>query len=953
MNPDDPKFTAHALGEFEDLTAAERAEIEALVASDPAALAEAEETRALAARLRSELTAEESGALHEEQRAAVFTAATNGAAKPKMVRFPFWSLAKIAALLMVAGVAVYLLLPSRPPAQEYAMRSAPPEQAKLALEQKPGDLGGLLASNVPTVPAPALTAPQLPSGALVADGIDTSKSALAVGSATPNLTLDTPTSASAPASAPTIAEIQALTADKDSQKAIQRAQERMSELQVPPHAVAEEKSLALNKDSADITKSPPSGLPAGAAVTRSPAKAAAWNAEHASSGTLSRFMSAPPTAVSVSPASPTADEEERTQFASKKAESGWQRSRYPNPVVTDVTRDNFAQLETAPEPQVGAAFDELAENAFLSVRANPLSTFSIDVDTASYSIIRRCLDENQRPPKGAVRIEELLNYFSYDYAQPEGDAPFSAAMEVSSCPWAPEHRLVRIGLKGREIARDKRPASNLVFLIDVSGSMMPQNKLPLLKQSLGLLIDQLGPEDQVSMVVYAGRSGCVLEPTHDKRKMHAALGRLEAGGSTNGASGVQLAYQIAEDSFIKGGTNRVILATDGDWNVGITDRGQLIDLIKREAKTGVFLTVLGVGMDNLNDRMLVKLADSGNGNYAYIDSLVEAKKVLVEQLSATLVTIAKDVKIQVEFNPAQVGAYRLIGYEKRMLKKQDFNDDKKDAGEIGAGHTVTALYEIVPAGQQLMALQKAVDPLKYQPVADPEPVPAAGAGAAAPAKPAAPAAASEPPVITVPLPPPASAPRPRPENAPVVGGARPLRPGGDFADAPVAKDAARPMAGRKLADSGKPAEMDKAKSEVAAETAAPDAAEGQSTIRDAAKAAKAAKAKEEVTAAKAAADIRNELLTLKLRYKDPEADTSKLLEFPLTDRGTPWEQSSGDFRFAAAVAGYGMLLRDSPNKGDTTWSAVAEWAVEGKGKDTSGYRTEFLSLIEKARAVSR
>jgi len=935
MNPDDPKFTAHALGEFEDLTAAERAEIEALLASDPAALAEAEETRALAARLRAELTAEESGALHEEQRAAVFTAAASVPAAPKIVRFPFWRLAQIAALLMVAGLAVYLLLPSGLLEQEQATSSAPSAdmQQPVSMSPKPGDLGGLLANNEPPAPVPPLGAPQLPSGAVVTDGIETSKTTLQSG---PTLTTDSPTSTSAPAGPPTIAELQASTTTAaDSQaNALKAAGSVDSLTTVPPS----KRFMSMPEKALPANANVPVGSPARVGGT---AKGGSGRSSLAGKD-LQADASEPDQMRTTTKASSAMSNSERAE-AIQRMDIAWQRP--VGSFYSEVKKmDDAREFEIVADPQTGVAFDELAENAFLSVRANPLSTFSIDVDTASYSIVRRFLDENQRPPKGAVRIEELLNYFSYDYAQPEGDVPFSAAMEVSSCPWAPEHRLVRIGLKGREIARDKRPASNLVFLIDVSGSMMPQNKLPLLKQSLGLLIDQLGPEDLVSMVVYAGRSGCVLEPTHDKRKMHAALSRLEAGGSTNGGSGVQLAYKIAQNSFIQGGTNRVILATDGDWNVGITDRGQLIDLIKREAKTGVFLTVLGVGMDNLNDRMLVKLADSGNGNYAYIDSLVEAKKVLVDQLSATLVTIAKDVKIQVEFNPAQVGAYRLVGYEKRMLKKQDFNDDKKDAGEIGAGHTVTALYEIVPAGQELMAMQKAVDPLKYQPVADPAPAPDA---AAAPAKPAAPAALSEPPpAITVPLPPPASAPLSRPENA---AAPRPFRPEGESGAAP-AKDAVRATSERKPANQdGTPAEMDKTKNEAGAGTAARDL-EGQQVDRSAK--GVGAKAKAEVTARKTS-DIRNELLTLKLRYKDPEADTSKLLEFPLTDRGTPWEQSSGDFRFAAAVAGYGMLLRDSPNKGDTTWSAVAEWAMEGKGKDASGYRMEFLSLIEKARAVSR
>jgi Ca-activated chloride channel family protein len=382
-------------------------------------------------------------------------------------------------------------------------------------------------------------------------------------------------------------------------------------------------------------------------------------------------------------------------------------------------------------------------------------------------------------------------------------------------------------LKGREIERDQRPPSNLVFLIDVSGSMAPQNKLPLLKQSMQLLIDQLSPQDQVAIAVYAGASGLVLEPTRDKQKIRAALDRLESGGSTNGGAGIQLAYETAQNAFLKGGTNRVILATDGDFNVGVTNQEELVRLVQEKAKGGVFLTVLGFGMDNLKDSTLEKLANKGNGNYAYIDTLNEGRRVLVEQMGATLVTIAKDVKIQVEFNPTQVGAYRLIGYENRLLAKEDFNDDKKDAGEIGAGHTVTALYEVVPAGKSFPA-SPGVDELKYQP------------------KPA-----------------PAAAPQPAPENA------------------------------------------------------------------------------------------SPEMLTLKLRYKAPDADESQLREFPLTDAQVPWEKSSHEFRFAAAVASYGMLLRDSPHKGSASWDSTLELAQEGKGRDVSGYRSEFIGLVEKAKALSR
>ena len=360
------------------------------------------------------------------------------------------------------------------------------------------------------------------------------------------------------------------------------------------------------------------------------------------------------------------------------------------------------------------AYDRIEDNPFLEVSQNPLSTFSIDVDTASYANVRRFLQRGTLPPKDAVRIEEMLNYFSYDYPVPSGEGPFSASVEVAQAPWALEHRLVRIGLKGKEVAMEDRPSSNLVFLLDVSGSMRPSNKLPLLKKAMRLLVDRLGEKDRVAIVVYAGASGLVLPSTsaNQKERILAALENLEAGGSTNGGSGIRLAYQSAVSHFISGGINRVILATDGDFNVGTTNQGDLTRLIEDNARSGIFLTVLGFGMGNYKDSTLEKLADMGNGNYAYIDTINEARKVLVDEINSTLITIAKDVKIQIEFNPLQVSAYRLIGYENRLLRQEDFNDDTKDAGEIGAGHTVTAFYEIVPAGRGLSI--PGVDPLKYQ-----------------------------------------------------------------------------------------------------------------------------------------------------------------------------------------------------------------------------------------------
>ncbi|HET6883637.1 MAG TPA: VWA domain-containing protein, partial [Pirellulales bacterium] len=468
------------------------------------------------------------------------------------------------------------------------------------------------------------------------------------------------------------------------------------------------------------------------------------------------------------------------------------------------------------------SYDRIDENPFVKVVQQPLSTFSIDVDTASYPNVRRFLNNGSLPPKDAVRIEELINYFNYYDAPPADDTPFAVHTEVAACPWQPEHRLLRIGLKGREIDLENRPASNLVFLLDVSGSMNEPAKLPLLKSALHLLVDQLGENDRVAIVVYAGASGLALPPTSGlyKETILAALDQLEAGGSTNGGSGIHLAYQTARTNSLKGGTNRVILCTDGDFNVGVTDQGSLTRLIEDEAKGGVFLSVLGFGSGNLKDSTMEKLADRGNGNYAYIDNISEARKVLVEQLGGTLLTIAKDVKLQLEFNPQRIAAYRLIGYENRLLRAEDFNDDKKDAGEIGAGHTVTAMYEIVPAGGDAESAAVAtgtVDDLKYQRTGEP--------------------------------------------------------------------------------------------TEVAAN---------------------------------------DELLTLKLRYKEPDGDSSQRIESVVKDNEHSYAQASEDFRFAAAVAGFGMLLRGSQHQGNLTLAAVQELAEASLGADENGYRTELVELVKKA-----
>jgi len=385
------------------------------------------------------------------------------------------------------------------------------------------------------------------------------------------------------------------------------------------------------------------------------------------------------------------------------------RSR--RPIQIDRESDYYHQ----PTHQTNTeSYDEIQENPFLTVTDKPLSTFSVDVDTASYSNARRFLNQGSLPPRDAIRIEEFINYFDYKYENPTGEHPFSVNLEQSASPWNKKYQLVRIGIKGHEMAINERPATNLVFLLDVSGSMNSANKLGLLKQAFSLLVKKLGENDRVAIVVYAGSSGVVLPATKatEKATILQALHKLQAGGSTNGGQGIELAYKIAKENFIKGGVNRVILATDGDFNVGVSSREALIKLIEDKARSGIFLTVMGFGMGNYKDGTMEKLADKGNGNYAYIDTYNEAKKVLVNDLSGTLVTIAKDVKIQVEFNPSNVEAYRLVGYENRKLKDRDFNDDTKDAGEIGAGHKVTAIYEIVPKGEKIDQVE--IDNLKYQ-----------------------------------------------------------------------------------------------------------------------------------------------------------------------------------------------------------------------------------------------
>lgn len=485
---------------------------------------------------------------------------------------------------------------------------------------------------------------------------------------------------------------------------------------------------------------------------------------------------------------------------------------------------HVADTVSSPEKFSTEEYDRIVENEFQRPNDKPLSTFSIDVDVASYGILRKKLNGGETPPKSSIRLEEMINYFTYDYAAPKDDKPFSVTTELGECPWNSNHQLLLVGVQGEKVEKENLPPANLVFLIDVSGSMQETDKLPLVQQSLRMLVNELRPQDRIAMVVYAGSAGEVLPstPCSQKEKIVEAIDRLQAGGSTNGSGGITQAYETAKKNFLENGNNRVILCTDGDFNVGVSSEAGLIELIEKKREEGVFLSVLGFGMGNYKDSKMEKLADKGNGNYAYIDDINEAKKNLITQMGGTLLTIAKDVKIQVEFNPSKVKAYRLIGYENRALADIDFNDDKKDAGEIGAGVSVTALYEIVTdENDAVLKDSPQTDALKYQ------------------------------------------------------------------------------------------------------------TTEGSTT-----------------------ASASNEMMTVKIRYKEPKEAKSNLLEFLVKDEKLALANTSENFRFASAVASFGMLLRDSKFKGALTYPKVIELAVNAKGKDSEGYRTEFISLVQKAKNLS-
>ncbi len=508
-----------------------------------------------------------------------------------------------------------------------------------------------------------------------------------------------------------------------------------------------------------------------------------------------------------------------------EARSSLAKNELARPDAPIASSKGMAEMGSAePELLDNEKYAHLDQNGIVQVAEHPVSTFSIDVDSGAYANVRRMLKAGQLPQQDAVRIEEMINYFGYDYPLPQDEnVPFSVTTEMAPAPWNRHTHLLQIGIKGQDISRQMLPPANLVFLIDVSGSMGDANRLPLLQSALKLLTEQLREQDRVAIVVYAGASGVVLPPTNDKGKILAALNRLQAGGSTNGAAGIELAYAVARQSYIPRGINRVLLATDGDFNVGTINFDALKSLIEEKRKSGISLTTLGFGMGsyaaerNYNDRLMEQLADAGNGNYAFIDTLNEAQKVLVDEMSSTLATIAKDVKIQIEFNPEVVAEYRLIGYENRALKREDFNNDKIDAGEIGAGHTVTALYEIALTGSKGSRLE----PLRYQ----------------------------------------------------------------------------------------------------------------SKTLEN--------------------KSMRDEIAHLRLRYKAPEGSESKLLEWPLQRASIKGDfaQASERMRFAAAVAGFGQLLKGGQYTGKFSFGDIAKLAYGARGEDRFGYRGEFLSLVKLAQSL--
>lgn len=841
LSPDSPELTAYALGE---LSPTERAKVEAALKTSAELRAELADIQQTIGLLHHELASQPAVALSPEQRAALLEHATQSpptAAESTSDANPFtdstetagastrpnpwgwiepllaWRRELLWATVGACAVAVVIGSWTRRPQTRLALVH-PPEPPKAAPQTPPLQTSGK-AEAVPTpAPVPGPTPPPAiaggpskpvvrpepypmpatpPTSTLTANATPSASGTLETAVAPqPTQPLPQPPSLRpvpvAPVNRPSATSIPTTMSEVIvTQKATSAAGERAT---TPPEPAKAKPKITISSQRTYITE----------ALKRQAREAREREAQAASIAS-----------------------EVKTLSADKL--SGWAAAAT---APSGQTMIEIPQRERLRHPEShttrGEGYAPIEENRFRYGIEQPLSTFGLDVDTASYANVRRHLQAGSLPPRDAVRLEELINYFHYDYPQPRGEHPFLAAIEIADSPWKQGNKLVRIGLQARSRDRIERPPANLVFLVDVSGSMSPENKLPLVKSSLRLLLDQLQEGDRVGLVTYAAGSRVLAEPTavdaEGKAQLLAAIDALNAGGGTHGSAGIQAAYELARRHFKPGQVNRVILCTDGDFNVGVTTPGGLEELIVREAKSGVFLTVLGYGIGNYQDATAEGLADKGNGNYAYIDSFSEARKVLSEQIDGTLVTVAKDTKVQVEFNPDRVRTYRLVGYENRALQDRDFNDDTKDAGDIGIGHQVTVLYEIEPETGR----PSGVDPLRYQ---------------------------------------------------------------------------------------GSP------------------------------------KAQEKPVRSRSAHE--DELLFLKIRYKSPEGATSRLIETPVKDMNRGFDQASADFRFAVAVAGYGMLLRQSPNAEGLSWDAVARMAERSQGTDKGGYRAEFIDLIRKARALDQ
>ncbi len=787
LNPDSPEITAYALGE---LPAAEMEAVAALVAADPVLQAEVEAIRACARSLEAELAAEPVATeLSEVQRSRIEDAAGRGAEEIRTVTpreqgglsgWWRWLLQPQWGLGLAGAAALTLALVIWPRGETIRLAGGGGGSAAVDTVTNAPVVDPEKALNLPRYgPLPEVVVGNARVGTDRANGTHGTEGTTRVARVAP-VTAPTPTPAPAPAP-------------------LQRRNETSRNRQVssaPASAPLPAAPVAPMGGSGLRGAAPPA--PVMTAPQASPAPGVAGGQDPV---LMKRYGLVP---------------REKAQAESRSAGAAVAPDAYEGSALSA----RYAMPR--PMPGVGGeSYEPLVENPFRLVTEARLSTFGIDVDTASYANVRRFLTSGQLPPADAVRVEEMINYFRYAYPEVRGEHPIAARVEVTDSPWKPGNRLVRVALKARDIPRRERPAANLVFLVDTSGSMEPENKLPLVQRSLRLLAGNLTARDHVSIVTYAGEAGVALPPSNggEPGPILKAIDALKTGGGTHGSAGIRLAYQMARTNLVKEGVNRVILCTDGDFNVGVTSRDELLSLIEGEAKTGVFLTVLGYGMGNYKDSTMELLADRGNGAYAYIDSFREAKKVLADELESTLVPVAKDVKFQIEFNPAQVVSWRLIGYENRVLANRDFNDDTKDAGDMGAGHAVTALYEIVPVGGN----EAGVDPLRY--VAADKPV--------------------------------APTPKVHPE----------------------------------------------------------------------------------------------EMLFLKMRYKLPDGDKSRLMEVAVPGTPKSLEQVGEDFRFTAAVAGFGMLLRDSQHKGSLTWDEVLRLAERGMGEDREGYRAEFIDLVRRARQL--